>query len=83
MSEERTPIEELILDAALFGGTIRHDKIQEVRDYFKDQQAYREKYKHTKEDVIEGVKYGMYLADPMTQNAPEEAEGYHNETHNK
>lgn len=44
--------------------------------YKRGLNAVNSKLKHS---VIESVKYGMYLADPSTQNAPEEAEDYYKE----
>lgn len=81
MSEERTPIEELIEELNEWNDIewdVYSRLFDTVQAHIESDKAYREKHKHTKEDVIEAYIEGIIGVHTMN-----EIETWYNETYNK
>jgi len=87
MNEETTQIEKLIEDRICEYLNYSHIKLEPsemVEDLQKISRAFkthREKYKHTKEDVIKAMVYGAENEHHFYLSNKAEAEQYYNETH--
>jgi len=86
MSEDRTPIEELIdcyKVAAHYKTweTFLQQLPSVLNVLLEKDKTHREKYKHTKEDVIKAMVYGAENEHHFYLSNKAEAEQYYNETH--
>lgn len=82
MSEARTPIEDKVenITEAFTGGDYYFEYVdpKKVIELLK---AYREKYKHTKEDVIKAFIQGAESESDLYYSNDKEGHLYYNETH--